>query len=301
MRAAAVLMALAIGLGATAQAGDCIVAPAAGHASLTALPDTYWRSIDAWSDLPGPDRDLLVRTAIAQRNLRSKGDHGTFNAAVPRKLAAVPGFPGKLFVAKGAPQLGKMIEDLRLHLKVADPEGMIDVGDTFRSYEIQLANWPANLKTYFRQYRGQLKPEPETGRYTDDDVCNFRKFAANRFAFPGYSRHQSGNAIDFKTRAGADGPELGASTSPARIGKTGKSNTRLWCTAPAYVWLSAHARRYGFVQARIDEPWHWEYDPKAAADPDRASYVAPTCRAPALSAEEAKAPPKKKAKPKKKR
>jgi hypothetical protein len=295
-----VLFAVMTGFGAAAQAGECIVAPAAGHASLKALPDTYWRSVNAWADLPALDRDFLVRTAIAQRNLRSKGDHGTFNAVVPKKLAAVPGFPGKLFVTKGAPQLGKMVEDLRKYLKVADPEGTIGMGDTFRSYEIQLANWPVNLKNYFRQYRGQLKPEPKTGRFTDDDVCNFRKFAANRFAFPGYSRHQSGNAVDFKTRVGKDGPELGASTSPAKIGKTGKSNTRLWCTAPAYVWLSANARKYGFVQARIDEPWHWEYDPKAAADPDRANYVAPTCRAPAMEPE-AKTPAKTRKTTKKKR
>ncbi len=296
----AALIALAVAYVPSAQAADCIVAPAAGHASLKALPDGFWRTHDAWADLDAPDRDLLIRTAIAQRNLRSKGDNGTFNAVVPKKLAAVPGFPDKLFVAKGAPQLGKMIEDLRAYLKVAAPESTVEVGDTFRSYEIQLANWPVNLKAYFKQYRGSLKPEPETGRYTDDDVCNFRKFAANRFAFPGYSRHQSGNAIDFKTRAGADGPDLTASTSPAKIGKTGKSNTRLWCTAPAYVWLSANARRYGFVQARIDEPWHWEYDPQASADPDRANYVAPTCRAPAMEAE--KAPARKpKGEPQKKR
>ncbi len=287
------LIAAAVSLIPAAQAADCIVAPAADHASLKALPDTFWRSQDAWAELAASDRDLLVRTAIAQRNLRSQGDHGTFNAVVPKKLAAVPGFPDKLFVAKGAPQLGKMIEELRAHLKTVDPDGMIDVGDTFRSYEIQLANWPVNLKTYFKQYRTQLKPEPQTGRYTDDDVCSFRKFAANRFAFPGYSRHQSGNAVDFKTRAGADGPDLTASTSPAKIGTTGKSNTRLWCTAPAYVWLSANARRFGFVQARIDEPWHWEYDPQAAADPDRVNYVAPTCRAPAMAPERAKTPGKK--------
>lgn len=300
MRLHAALVAFMVALAPSAKAADCIVAPAAGHASLTALPDTFWRSHAAWADMEAADRDLLVRTAIAQRNLRSQGDHGTFNAVVPKKLAAVPGFEDKLFVPKGAPQLAKMVEDLRIELKLIDPDGMVDMGDTFRSYEIQLANWPVNLKNYFRQYRPQLKPEPVTGRFTDDDVCNFRKFAANRFAFPGYSRHQSGNAVDFRTRVGKDGPALTASTSPAKIGKTGKSNIKLWCTSPAYRWLTANARRYGFVQARIDEPWHWEYDPKAAAEPDRANYLAPSCRT--VEAVAAEAPKRKpNGKPRKKR
>lgn len=278
LRLFAAVTAAVLSLCATAQAADCIVAPKPGHASLTALPDSYWQSVGAWSDMKAQERDLLVRVAIAQRNLRSKGEHGPFQSFVPKKLATVPGFMGKSFVPKGAPQLAKMVEDLRQQLKVTDPGGTIDLGDTFRSYEVQLANWPVNLKGYLKQYRGQLKPEPATGRYTDEDVCNFRKFAANRFAFPGYSRHQAGNAVDFRTRSGKDGPELAASTSPAKIGKTGKSNTKLWCTSPAYVWLAANARKYGFVQAPIDEPWHWEYDPAAVTDPWRANFVAPSCR-----------------------
>ncbi|MCC6918641.1 MAG: D-alanyl-D-alanine carboxypeptidase family protein [Alphaproteobacteria bacterium] len=278
LRLYAAVTAAVLSLCAPAQAADCIVAPAPGHASLTALPDSYWQNVGAWSDMAAAERDLLVRVAIAQRNLRSKGEQGPFHSFVPKKLATVPGFKGKSFVPKGAPQLARMVEELRGYLKVADPDGMVDLGDTFRSYEVQLANWPANLKGYFRQYRGQLKPEAATGRYTDNDVCNFRKFAANRFAFPGYSRHQAGNAVDLRTRVGKGGPELAASTSPAKLGKTGKSNTRLWCVSPAYVWLTANARRYGFVQAPIDEPWHWEYDPAAVTDPRRANFIAPSCR-----------------------
>ena len=48
MRLHAALVAFMVALAPSAKAADCIVAPAAGHASLKALPDTFWRSHAAW-------------------------------------------------------------------------------------------------------------------------------------------------------------------------------------------------------------------------------------------------------------
>lgn len=59
----------------------------------------------------------------------------------------------------------------------------------------------------------------------------------NLAAKPGYSNHQNGTAIDIGVRSSFQSPE--------------------------YLWLSEHARDFGFVNTGKDfsqpEPWHWEY------------------------------------------
>ncbi len=62
---------------------------------------------------------------------------------------------------------------------------------------------------------------------------------------PGGSAHQSGRAIDFY---------LG--------GKNASGNVARLRTLPAYRWLVANARRFGFYPYER-EPWHWEYNPPA--------------------------------------
>lgn len=62
---------------------------------------------------------------------------------------------------------------------------------------------------------------------------------------PGGSPHQSGRAIDLY---------LGGSNDSANVGRLR--------TLPAYHWLVANARRFGFYPYEA-EPWHWEYNPPA--------------------------------------
>ena len=63
---------------------------------------------------------------------------------------------------------------------------------------------------------------------------------------PGSSAHQSGRAIDF---------HLG--------GRNASSSVAQLRTLPAYRWLVANARRFGFYPYQR-EPWHWEYNPPVA-------------------------------------
>jgi D-alanyl-D-alanine dipeptidase len=63
---------------------------------------------------------------------------------------------------------------------------------------------------------------------------------------PGSSAHQSGRAIDLY---------LGA--------RNDSSNVQKLRQMPAYLWLAANARRFGFYPYER-EPWHWEYNPPAA-------------------------------------
>jgi len=64
---------------------------------------------------------------------------------------------------------------------------------------------------------------------------------------PGGSAHQSGRAIDFYVG-----------------GKNSSRNVAHLRTLPAYRWLVANAMRFGFYPYSA-EPWHWEYNPPAAA------------------------------------
>lgn len=51
---------------------------------------------------------------------------------------------------------------------------------------------------------------------------------------PGHSNHQSGIALDIETGGGRNA---------------------------AFVWLTAHAHRFGFKRTVQSEPWHWEHRP----------------------------------------
>ena len=64
---------------------------------------------------------------------------------------------------------------------------------------------------------------------------------------PGSSPHQSGRAMDLY---------LGGSNDSANVAKLR--------TLPAYRWLVGNARRFGFYPYEA-EPWHWEFNPPAAA------------------------------------
>jgi len=67
---------------------------------------------------------------------------------------------------------------------------------------------------------------------------------------PGFSAHQSGRAIDFY---------LGTAN--------GRRKVAILRETPAYKWMAANARRFGFYP-HPKEPWHWEYNPPASAQPE---------------------------------
>lgn len=252
------------------KAPHCVGEPLAGHASVIALPDSYWRAVPAWAGLTVQERDLLARVSIAQRNRRSKQNGIVFKSETPADIVDVPGHPGTRFAADGVAPLLRMVAEARAHLAKADPKGAIELGSGYRAYEEQLKQWPIKLKMYFLRHKQTLAAHLKNNAYTDDAVCALRETASGLYAFPGYSNHQSGRAIDFRTRVGASGPLLVANTK--------EDAKRAWCQTPLYLWLIVHARAHGFVQDDIDEPWHWEYDPAAARDPKRAGFIAPSCR-----------------------
>jgi hypothetical protein len=257
-----------------AAAASCIPGtPPASSPSLVALPDSYWRALPAWSDMPANDRDLLARVSIVQRNIRALNAHLTFSNEVPRNVSPLATSPGESFVSDGAAKLDALVLAGRAYLRAFNAGSTFYVSDGFRSYAVQLETWPRNLRKYLERIRDQLHPG-SNGHYSDDDVCTLRAYAGTHYAFPGYSHHQSGRAADFHARIG-DAPELNSDSGSAA---EGPSNIQRWCRSEIFAWLHKNARVYGFVQAKIDEPWHWVYDPDAAKRPADADYVATSCQ-----------------------
>jgi hypothetical protein len=170
-------------------------------------------------------------------------------------------------MADGAVKLDAMALAARAYLRSLDANSAFYISDGFRSYAVQLETWPRNLRKYLGRIRDQLHPDPD-GHYGDDDVCTLRAYAGSHYAFPGYSHHQSGRAADIHARLG-DTPELNSDS--------GGDNIRRWCKSEIFAWLHKNARTYGFVQAKIDEPWHWVYDPDAAKT-SQADRVATSCQ-----------------------
>jgi hypothetical protein len=96
-------------------------------------------------------------------------------------------------------------------------------GSGFRDPKLQAQLWQNALKKY---------GSPEEAR----------KWVAP----PGSSAHQTGRAIDFY---------LGGESSSRNVANLRK--------LPAYKWMVANARRFGFYPYER-EPWHWEYNPPAS-------------------------------------
>lgn len=85
-------------------------------------------------------------------------------------------------------------------------------------------------------------------RYTNG-VLNANGKKKGKAAKPGYSNHQEGVSLDI---------EVGAVY-----------------TSPAYLWLAANAKYYGFVNDVADEPWHWTHPERKiiAVPEDEDTYV----------------------------
>jgi D-alanyl-D-alanine carboxypeptidase len=89
---------------------------------------------------------------------------------------------------------------------------------------------------------------------------------------PGSSAHQSGRAIDF---------HLGGRNDSANIARLRQT--------PAYRWLAANARRFGFYPYE-QEPWHWEYNPPGSGAAPPPAGTAPPVGAGAVRAGELQVP-----------
>lgn len=254
---------------AAAQNCDPAETAAMKYAPIAALNYDVWLKESAWADLPERRRDLLARVSTAQRAVRAcnPGKYTLYTVTAADLGTLRTGEP---FIEAGVADLDRLVEDANDALAHRAPESSLIVSNTFRVFDAQRHDWARNLRKYFGELKAKLATRVDaSGKYDAAAVELLRQYVSLRYAFPGYSLHQSGRAVDFHIRV-KGGPELGAST--------GASNRAAWCESKAFGWLRTQARRYRFVQtAAIDEPWHWSYKPNAT-DADF-NAVAPSCRA----------------------
>ena len=122
----------------------------------------------------------------------------------------------------------------------------IGVVSGYRSAQRQFQNWITNFPRYYRQTQEE-RAGLSGGEHGAAAARHLAHYIRGRLAAPGYSLHNSGVAIDFKTRQGRH--SLGASTS----------QIALWNRSWFFRWLTANAANFGFAQnPNINEPWHWE-------------------------------------------
>src|SRR4030095_3357690 len=101
---------------------------------------------------------------------------------------------------------------------------------------------PTGSRSGFRDPKQQMEAwKRAVEKYGSEKEAN--KWVAR----PGSSAHQTGRAIDFY---------LGFSNSSNNVAKLRKTR--------AYNWMVTNAQRFGFYPYKT-EPWHWEYNPPAAA------------------------------------
>ncbi len=140
-------------------AAPCLPAahPPANHPSLQALPDSYWRALPDWADMAAGDRDLLARVSIVQRDIRAADRKLHFSAEVPSNVMALKTAPDQQFVADGAARLDALVLAARAYLSRGVAGTSIYVSNGFRSYAVQRATWPRNLRKYLDRMEADLR------------------------------------------------------------------------------------------------------------------------------------------------
>ena len=139
-----------------------------------------------------------------------------------------------------------LVEQQRAGDLLAMQAHSIGVVSGYRSAQRQFQNWTTNFPRYYRQTQEE-RAGLLGGEHDAAAARHLARYIRGRLAAPGYSLHNSGIAIDFRTQQGRH--NLGASTS----------QIALWNRSWFFRWLTANAANFGFAQnPSINEPWHWE-------------------------------------------
>jgi LAS superfamily LD-carboxypeptidase LdcB len=139
--------------------------------------------------------------------------------------------------------------DLRRQKQEGNQEALkvsgVGVYSAYRSVEHDTAAWRSAFKKHLKataDERAKLKGGEYGGEAVEMMVRIMRKFKAA----PGFSRHTSGVAVDFKT-------------TEDKVTLTANSNqNRQWKKTWFHKWLVKNAVRFKF-KPLATEAWHWEY------------------------------------------
>jgi LAS superfamily LD-carboxypeptidase LdcB len=191
---------------------------------------------------------LAFKRRVYETQVSRAGRGRRFVANVPK---------GELDTIEGGHQARTAVaEACRRLLADARAAGGADraaIASAYRSVARQFANWNGNFARYYGQTAAARAKAPG-GEHGEQAAELLARHIGGILAAPGYSLHNDGRAIDFRTRH--DGQTLGPSTKQRKA----------WRDSWLFQWLSEHAAGYGFHQnLSIDEPWHWEHRAHAGA------------------------------------
>ena len=167
----------------------------------------------------------------------------------------------RIRLIQGQPVLEKMCGKVLTLFKAAKADGVeIKLNSSFRGlWQInhprtgkKLASGQVNCR-----YANAINKSWKTEANKKDRSSPLWTASSTKFscyvAIPGYSRHQSGTAIDLDYKRYLINKDGSRS-------KTSTSNTK-----GVYAWLVANSYKYGFVRTVTTEEWHFEYNTALAS------------------------------------
>lgn len=163
------------------------------------------------------------------------------------KLKYVVSYGGALLRDDVADKFNQMCKD------AANQDIKIVAKSGFRSQETQISLFN---ERYTKQYTGNYKND------TDNNPESALGIKYGVAAYPGYSNHQNGTAVDI---------DIGEHKEEKNryAGDMGRH--------PVYLWMKQNAEKYGFNNLegqKVNEPWHWVYGGVAPKDDESSSKMA---------------------------
>lgn len=144
-----------------------------------------------------------------------------------------------------------LLQAVRNDIKKTNQNIQIKITSGYRSANRQFFLWNKNFLSYYVITQRERAAMPG-GIHGTQARIHLTDFTRKRIAAPGYSRHQSGIAVDLLSSESKNGINLKISSFP--------SNIKNWKKSWFWHWLENNAATYGFYQnTKIKEPWHWVY------------------------------------------
>ncbi|TLP52408.1 D-alanyl-D-alanine carboxypeptidase family protein [Microbispora triticiradicis] len=235
-----------------------ITGPAPGGPASSPVAEKETR----WSAPPSAEQVAFREKVLRAHLERSGSGRAPLRDLSPGEQATVPGTDVTMR-ADAASAAGRLLtaanEALSRARDAGDPDALrtqrVTAVSGYRDSRHQAHLWRKYFGKYYNRTsraRAALAGGPhgdEAVRYMIDVFRIPRWIAA-----PGYSKHQSGTAIDLHQKRAA-GSEIHNDSRAVHL--------QAWHRSWLYRWLHANAPSFGFAPYK-KEPWHWEYAPGQA-------------------------------------
>lgn len=200
-------------------------------------------------------RDSVLKAHI-KRSTRIKGKK--LADLKGSELEKVPGTSVKMKTA-AAKAAGKLLAAAEKDLTAIKAKGDADAKKTvglsatsgYRGEAHQEKLWKRYFKKKYYNNTAAHRASLKDGEHGDPAVQYMVKHVRSKIAAPGFSKHQAGNAIDFKQKR-TSGNAIKNSTS--------KTAVTAWQATWFFKWLEKNATTHKFEEY-AKEPWHWIYTP----------------------------------------